>query len=235
MPASEAQIRANQANAQKSTGPKTEEGKAVSRANSYKHGLTATTVLPEREMDEIHRRYLVYVQELNLSTEVEYGLALMASQCLVRVQRCNVQETASLTERVRRAEADFVPPEGASAEEIEKLRQTAMDKALFDPSKEACLARQYQASAERGYYRALKELRALTKERKAREEARIDEFERAFLGSSFEDDDLEAELAALGRKVALPKSNPAVKPVESDNLGGLKRRVDVPIAVGRRC
>ena len=32
MPASEAQIRANRANALKSTGPKTEEGKARSRA-----------------------------------------------------------------------------------------------------------------------------------------------------------------------------------------------------------
>jgi hypothetical protein len=36
----EAQISANQANSQNSTGPKTEAGKATSSQNSWKHGLT---------------------------------------------------------------------------------------------------------------------------------------------------------------------------------------------------
>jgi hypothetical protein len=36
----EAQISANQANSQNSTGPKTEAGKTASAQNSWKHGLT---------------------------------------------------------------------------------------------------------------------------------------------------------------------------------------------------
>ena len=40
---------ANRANAAKSTGPKTSEGKAIVRANAVSHGLTATTVLMEGE------------------------------------------------------------------------------------------------------------------------------------------------------------------------------------------
>ena len=36
----------NRQNAQKSTGPRTDEGKAASRGNSLKHGLTATTIAP---------------------------------------------------------------------------------------------------------------------------------------------------------------------------------------------
>jgi hypothetical protein len=38
----EAQIRANQENAQHSTGPKTESGKAASSLNNFQHGLTGT-------------------------------------------------------------------------------------------------------------------------------------------------------------------------------------------------
>ena len=38
---SQAQIAANRANAQLSTGPRTEEGKAASSRNAYRHGLFA--------------------------------------------------------------------------------------------------------------------------------------------------------------------------------------------------
>ena len=41
----EAKIEANRANAQHSTGPRTEEGKAASSRNALKHGLTSFTVL----------------------------------------------------------------------------------------------------------------------------------------------------------------------------------------------
>ena len=45
---SEARLLANRANALKSTGPRTVEGKEASRANAYKHGLTGSgTVLPD--------------------------------------------------------------------------------------------------------------------------------------------------------------------------------------------
>ena len=42
---SERKLKANQANAKKSTGPRTPQGKAYSSANSLKHGLLAKTVL----------------------------------------------------------------------------------------------------------------------------------------------------------------------------------------------
>ncbi|HZQ53175.1 MAG TPA: hypothetical protein VFB14_13315, partial [Bryobacteraceae bacterium] len=38
-PISEAKLAANRANAEKSTGPKSEEGKSRSSRNSFKHGL----------------------------------------------------------------------------------------------------------------------------------------------------------------------------------------------------
>lgn len=42
---SEAQITANRRNAEKSTGPKTEEGRAVAARNSLQHGLTAQKIV----------------------------------------------------------------------------------------------------------------------------------------------------------------------------------------------
>ena len=44
--ATAAQIEANLLNAQKSTGPRTDEGKARARLNALKHGMSARTFIP---------------------------------------------------------------------------------------------------------------------------------------------------------------------------------------------
>ena len=44
--ATAALIAANRRNAQRSTGPKTDEGKARVRRNAFKHGMTALTIMP---------------------------------------------------------------------------------------------------------------------------------------------------------------------------------------------
>ena len=49
---SDRQIAANRRNAKRSTGPKTEQGKAKSSRNSLKHGLTAELMLLENEKPE---------------------------------------------------------------------------------------------------------------------------------------------------------------------------------------
>ena len=51
---------------------------------------------------------------------------------------------------------------------IELDRAEASERALFDPSKEATLARRYEAEAMRGFYKALKELRQVEAEFAAR-------------------------------------------------------------------
>jgi hypothetical protein len=48
--ATQKQIEANRRNAQKSTGPKTEAGKATAKFNALKHGMTAeVAVLPHED------------------------------------------------------------------------------------------------------------------------------------------------------------------------------------------
>src|SRR5512146_3036313 len=52
--ASPAQIAANRANALKSTGPRTGEGKAVSRMNALRHGIDAqSAVIPGEDPAEL--------------------------------------------------------------------------------------------------------------------------------------------------------------------------------------
>ena len=55
-PASDARLAANRENAQKSTGPRTNEGKATSALNAFKNGLTGTTMLFANS-DELTRYY----------------------------------------------------------------------------------------------------------------------------------------------------------------------------------
>ncbi len=52
----ERQIAANRGNAGKSTGPRTLQGKAISRMNAVKHGLTRQLAsLPQVEREAFHR------------------------------------------------------------------------------------------------------------------------------------------------------------------------------------
>ena len=112
---------------------------------------------------------VAFQEELKPSGEVGKALVRRAAVCSVRMDRGVEQETAALSERVRKAEAEFVPPEGASPEEAARLRAEAGRRAMFDPSREATLARKYEAASERGFFRALKELRQLEKQAKAAE------------------------------------------------------------------
>lgn len=69
---SQAQIRANQRNAQKSTGPKTEEGKARAARNARIHGLCAQTLVFPSESER--EDFLVRCQEISDQYPVEHAL-----------------------------------------------------------------------------------------------------------------------------------------------------------------
>jgi len=108
MIASEARIAANRANAMKSTGPRTAEGKERSRANSYKHGLTGSgVVLPAEDAEEIRRRSEGFQAEFGPATEAGRALVRRAAMLSIRLERCAVQEAAAISKDVRHAGDDF--------------------------------------------------------------------------------------------------------------------------------
>ena len=104
MPTSEARMIANRKNAALSTGPKSVEGKAISRANGLKHGLTGLgIVLREDDQAEVERRSLAMIAELQPGTETGLQLVRRAAVLSVRVERCAELETAATSARVRSA------------------------------------------------------------------------------------------------------------------------------------
>jgi hypothetical protein len=168
MPASDAQIRASKANGACSKGPLSAETRAISSRNSLKHGLTgAGIVLPDEDVSEVERLSQAFENEFDVDGEAGRALARRMAVLAVRMDRCVLQDFAASAERIRKALDEFIPPEGVDAETAERLRVEAGKIALFDASGPACLARKYEAAAERGFFRALKELRALKKASKA--------------------------------------------------------------------
>ena len=229
-------IRANRANSARSTGPTTEAGKEKSRRNALKHGLTgAGVVLPEADAAEVERRTAAFGEELLPVGEIEMALVRRAALNSVRMERGADQQTAALTERVRQVEAEFVAPEGVSTEEAAKLRSEAARRAMFDPSKEATLARRYEAAAERAFFRCLKELRQM--ERQARDEAKADVALEAqtlmgsFLKMTEEGRMMDERLDAMEAEMDLP---PIRRPTNSPYPSPFNAGIDLPITVGRR-
>jgi hypothetical protein len=148
----------------------------------------------------------------------------------VRMERCAEHENARVAEGVRRALAEFVPPEGVTdPAEIARLRNEAERLALFEASKEATLARKYEAAAERSFFRALKELRAHERWVKAAEEAELDEELGSFLPGEMTHEEFDAMCAA---EMATPLVGP-VSTAGSVDLSALRGRIDVPITVGK--
>ena len=233
MATSEARIRANQANAQKSTGPKTDQGKQRSRANSLKHGMTgAGVVMVEAEAAEVRRRFPGFVAETNATGEVGLALARLAALSSARMERGADQQAAALAEHARQVEADFVPPEGADEAQAAYFLKETLRRAMFDPSKEAALARKYEAANQRTFLRCLKELARM--DRAAKREAKFDaEMMGSFLKSREAapvDQDEEAALDAIYAEMGLPL--PRKQPI-FPIPPFLRGEVDVPIAVGR--
>ena len=87
--ATQEQIDANRENARKSTGPKTEAGKAASSANALSHGLTANyaVVLVEEDAEEFDRLEEGVIADLEPAGALQAALAQRVAVLLWRLGR----------------------------------------------------------------------------------------------------------------------------------------------------
>jgi hypothetical protein len=172
-PASAHQIAVNRANAAKSTGPTSPEGKARSSQNSIKHGLCASRFTVVRledpaELEEL-RANLVHCYRPVNSQELE------AIDCMARAQlsmRRAAQLEASLFTSA--LSESLVDPQIRMEPELQQNVQVTKEqnrgfflaegvRKLARESNSLSLMLRYQAHAERQYRRAVEEFERLKK------------------------------------------------------------------------
>ena len=171
--ASTSQINANRENAKKSTGPRTEEGKARVSLNALKHGLLARdAVLPEEDPAEFDRQLRDLEHDLRPENSLEFELVRQIADAQWRMRRLVRIETAFLSgaiEAQRRHEEIFHPDSIPSGREGESQ---LLGAGLLNRTQALLHLARYDAHLSRRYYRAIAELGRLRKLERAAEQYR---------------------------------------------------------------
>jgi len=163
--ATQKQIEANRRNAQKSTGPKTEQGKAACRLNSVKHGMTAiTVVLPHEDAvsyEELRANLLASYSPVGMGEEMLVNLIAVNYWRLLRARRI---ECAALQLQVMEVKNSYGLDDAPSGNDDQ-----ALAIAFTEPAGAFRNVERYQTSIERSYHRAVEALRKAQNDRHRRE------------------------------------------------------------------
>ena len=154
------QIEANRANAQLSTGPRTEAGKATASRNATSHGLaTAHTILPGEDAAAFDQLIANLIREHAPLGETETFLVRQLAQNHWKLDRLDAIESSIYAYIL----------DGAAVE-ITAYTKIA---AIFMGNSASCAAidrlERYRGSTRSAYHRSIKELRACQSTREARE------------------------------------------------------------------
>jgi hypothetical protein len=155
--ATETQVQANRLNAQKSTGPRTPEGKEKASQNALKHGLFAReAVIRGEDEDEFEMHREMLLDQLNPVGALEEILAARIVDLSWRLKRAVQDQTEAFGALYDRQTAGAEePPE--PAERAGMIGRMILE----DFSRDAVLERllRYERRIESSLYRTLNELR----------------------------------------------------------------------------
>ena len=106
---SPAQVAANRANAKLSTGPRSDQGKAVSRLNGVTHGMTCKlpVVLPGEDPEQFQGEVARWEQQLGAETEAERAQVEAAVSTRWRLRRARDAEASAVAEAIAGLEEGF--------------------------------------------------------------------------------------------------------------------------------
>jgi hypothetical protein len=163
--ATEAQMRANAANAQHSTGPRTEEGKEASAQNALRHGMRAASILlPEEDpalLAELHAELLRDLRPVGSMQNLLFDRMVAAAW---RLRRAHLIERGILERTAER----YDPGDHAKTftQQLRRKFQTACQSA----DALGKLSR-YESTIERSLHRTMAELRRVQDATDTREAA----------------------------------------------------------------
>jgi len=133
---SEKQANANRRNARKSTGPKTQEGKAVVRLNALKHGLRTEDVLllPGEDSGELGKLAKRVRADLDPVGEMERLLVERVISAIWRLRRANQIETGILAWEYYGLQSDRASWE-VKSHEYDRLGGLLVEPTILDEDK----------------------------------------------------------------------------------------------------
>jgi hypothetical protein len=152
-------IEANRRNALRSTGPRTETGRAVSSRNALKHGLTAERIiLFDEQRESFERVYSDLIAALKPHGPMEHQLAERIALNAWRLRRAYRVESG-LFERARSAWREGATEQTSDVDLVFLRLSTSNDDELGKLSR-------YEAAIERSLRRALLDLERRQRERR---------------------------------------------------------------------
>jgi hypothetical protein len=133
------QIESNRRNAQRSSGPKTDSGKARAAQNAVRHGLTAETVITLLEDPDDYQAFeLAVTADYDAETALERELVLRLASLLWRLRRATAIETGLLQIQHELLPAPGEAPPPRSAPECDIIPIFQPDQAAVPlPAREA--------------------------------------------------------------------------------------------------
>jgi hypothetical protein len=178
-----AQLFANRANALRSTGPRTEEGKTASSLNSLNHGLASKQlVLPHESREDYEALHASFTKDYKPANATERELVRRMADAWWRLQRAYRVENAFLSKCMEA---------GGSSDD-------AMAGLFLDPKEQARmrLFMRYLGAAERAWNKSLADFNQVRRERLKSEKQDRSDIMGAAWAARLDDKDAESESAS---------------------------------------
>ncbi len=184
MPISEKQLRANRANAKKSTGPKSGRGKEISSRNAVKHGVYAkTVVIDSPSVKENQGAYEALVEflheELQPETALQEQLVVRIANGVWHSRRITYAQQIRIRRLVDEIDGDIKiekdlkrmlsdnhdtenpGPTAKKIEEIEQMQKQTMCDRLAKAYSDIIFFDRYGRRVDRKLYRAFRSLKEI--------------------------------------------------------------------------
>ena len=183
---SEAKLTANRANAQKSTGPKTPEGKRKSSLNAYRSGLHGQIVCATPEELAAYRKHIDdVIAEYNPAGPTEIFLTTSCAENMWRLNRCRALENGIFANGHR----ELVDSIDSGHPEVDTTLAAA--RTFEAQAKQIALLSVYEGRIRRTLEKDLAALKALQAERKAAYEKAADQATAFLRYSAYRKEDYE--------------------------------------------